>query len=645
MQKKINEKIIITIILILWGTFILFEYINNHLFFLKDFFFLFNIIKPLFFLFFFILISFLLGAFFFKFFYLPFLNFQEKFLFKVGLGIGSLGIFILIIGAFKVLKKESIFAFFIIIILFSFLFLKKEIKNFKINNISLLWFFILIFLFFNFIPCFSPSISWDGATYHLTIPKLYLEEGGIHYIPKNIYSNMPILIELIYTFALILDGNILAKLIHYSFGFFIVLGIFTFCKRFFSKEIGNIASFIFIVNPIIAFEMTVEYIELGLAFFSYFSIYIFFLWREYKDKKLLILLGIFTGFALGCKYSAFFILIFISASIISHLWILKNKKEIMVSLFIFLIFSIVVFSPFLIKNLIFTGNPVYPFFYKIFGGRELDPEIVKNYKEFFYSMGMGRDVIDYLKLPYNITIYGKEGYKNFDGIIEPLWLVFLPLIFFTKFNLNLFYIISYVFLSLFFFALTTQQLRFFVACLPFTSILSSYIIFSIIKKFENKFFKFLFYFFIVIFGFFIQTNFILSNLKNNMPVLLGVETKESFLRRTHQPYGIFEYINKNLAQDTKILFVFENKGFFCKRRYLADSIFEVSWIMKLSRESKDLEELSRNLKKLGITHILINRVAEKFFKRENGADLINNFIREKTKFIYSYNYIELYEFK
>jgi hypothetical protein len=51
-----------------------------------------------------------------------------------------------------------------------------------------------------------PSVSWDADTYHLGVPRLWLDHGGFRQIPFNVYSNWPLSTELLFSMALLVPG-------------------------------------------------------------------------------------------------------------------------------------------------------------------------------------------------------------------------------------------------------------------------------------------------------------------------------------------------------------------------------------------------------------------------------------------------------
>ena len=60
----------------------------------------------------------------------------------------------------------------------------------------------------------SPEVRWDAGTYHLLLPRRYLDAGGFVPVPMNVYSNWPLGTELLFTAAMQLGDHSVAKAVH-----------------------------------------------------------------------------------------------------------------------------------------------------------------------------------------------------------------------------------------------------------------------------------------------------------------------------------------------------------------------------------------------------------------------------------------------
>ena len=70
-------------------------------------------------------------------------------------------------------------------------------------------------------------------------------------------------------------------------------------------------------------------------------------------------------------------------------------------------------------------------------------------------------------------------------------------------------------------------------------------------------------------------------------------------------HPVYRYIDEQLPEDARLMFLNTNHGFYCTRDFIADSFFEASQINALLRKEDEVEGIDRALDELGITHLLI----------------------------------------
>ena len=88
-------------------------------------------------------------------------------------------------------------------------------KTFLINVFLL----VLLAILFGSILILSyvPPVSKDALVHHLTVPKLYLNHGGIYEIPFMGFSYFPMNIHLLYMIPLYFKNDMAPKYIHFGF--------------------------------------------------------------------------------------------------------------------------------------------------------------------------------------------------------------------------------------------------------------------------------------------------------------------------------------------------------------------------------------------------------------------------------------------
>jgi hypothetical protein len=134
-------------------------------------------------------------------------------------------------------------------------------------------------------------------------------------------------------------------------------------------------------------------------------------WAGRKSDGLLALAGLFAGFAVGTKYTAGILLI--CGVVIILLSRRGRLYDYLRSLFWFCAPAFMVFFPWLLKNLMATGNPFYPL---IFPGGEMTPYRIAYYQE---GQAWG-SWLDVFLLPLRATVFGVEGGPGYSASIGPL---------------------------------------------------------------------------------------------------------------------------------------------------------------------------------------------------------------------------------
>jgi len=418
----------------------------------------------------------------------------EVFLFASGLGFGLISLIVLIVGMYFSLNKNTFLILGIIAILISikslYRFLKLVFYSLK-ENISfngyriILLIIILLCLFSNIYTSLLPPTEWDELMYHLLAPKCYIEEGHIIYSPDIIYSYMPSNMEMLYTLAMLFESDISARLIHNWMTILTLLSVFAFSKRFFCRNTAFLSAFIFYTIPNIGYLSPTAYVDLGLTFYVFLSIFAFVIWYKlgtemnsqptnYKNYCWLILSALLLGFAMGTKHTALIVLTLMTIAIFQKTLLQKKSLVfVFISTLILIFTSLIVASLWYYRAFLYTGNPFIPFFTKIFGGGEyITPQDVATLKESLRSYdGVGRSVIHFLLLPVTTIIFRKEFQGN-PGIF--LLIFSLPLIFIKNISgiIKSFLFYSILFLLIWFW--TSQQMRFILPVLILFSIIAGY---------------------------------------------------------------------------------------------------------------------------------------------------------------------------
>lgn len=217
----------------------------------------------------------------------------------------------------------------------------------------------------------TPETRHDPYDYHLTIPNLYLAYHSIVEIPWHVFTYMPKNCEILYGLALGVGNDSLAKVIHFNFGCLCILSIASFIKRIAGHEASMLAALLTVTLPLFGFIATASYIDLARSFWELSALYMLYqVWDESESRTKsvsFILSGFFAGMALGTKYVSSLVF-FPPYLLLAALTFWKWRGVSTIRRFSFWIPALVIpIAPWLMYNLIWTGNPIYPLFPSLFG--------------------------------------------------------------------------------------------------------------------------------------------------------------------------------------------------------------------------------------------------------------------------------------
>ena len=500
----------------------------------------------------------------------------------------------------------------------------------------LLLLLLLVQIFLLFTLNTVPATSRDALIQHLAIPKLYLQHGGIYEIPDLVFSYYPMNLDLLYTGALYIGSDILPKYIHMTFGLATAVLLYIYLKRRLSKKYACLGSLFFLSIPIIVKLSTTVYVDLGLIFFSTASLLLLFRWLENScSTKYLILSGLCCGLALGTKYNGLLVL-FLLTLFVPILFIRSPGQQtkgnaILAtrSACLFFFFALLAASPWLIRNIIWTGNPIFPLYDNIFNPSAVP--IVSTLKESSQPRGIfatryvlyGENIWQLLMLPVRIFFEGMDNDpRYFDGRLNP-FLLLLPFFAFpcrsTQNRLIRLEKTTFLAFSLlyFLFAFNTSVLRvrYLAPIVPFLVLLAMYGLHNIETKlkehiaFNNK--ALTIWLFLICLMLSWNGIYIYQQFQKTEPLsyLSGRLSRDEYLANHLPEYKVIQYINTHLPDSAKILCIFMGwRGYYLDRKHVFDYQTNRQWLLAwLKEDAITIEEIVVRLKNKKISHLLIRR--------------------------------------
>lgn len=245
-----------------------------------------------------------------------------------------------------------------------------------------LWLVVAPFLAMTFlVSVVPPGFLWaeegggyDVLEYHLQLPKEYLEQGAITYTPHNVYGNFPANVEMLYLLAMVVrdnpyDGAATAKILNALLGILFVFAAYV-AGRETSPRVGVVTAVIAAGVGWLTYLSGVAYVENGMLLFTMIALTCAMRAanpsnRPDQRRTCLILSGLMTGAACGCKLTAVLLVavpIGVFVMVMRHPTLASRIR----SGAVFGLTALIGFAPWLVKNTAMTGNPVFPLLSRCF---------------------------------------------------------------------------------------------------------------------------------------------------------------------------------------------------------------------------------------------------------------------------------------
>jgi len=512
-----------------------------------------------------------------------------------------------------------------------------------------------------------PPVSRDALVHHLAVPKLWLEHGSIYEMPGMEFSYYPMTLDLLYLIPLYFGNDIIPKFIHFAFALATSGMIFIYLRNRLNTLYGMLGALFFLSTPIIVKLSTTAYVDLGLVFFATAGLLSALKWREeLPEWNHLALAALCCGMAVSIKYNGLIVLMLLGF-IVAHISLRSASdgrqttiRSILATLLFFVIAGLV-YSPWGIKNFLWTGNPVFPLFDGLFNSSDpfevqsVPPLVLRKliYNETWWETAL---------VPIRIFFQGMDDSpRYFDGKLNPALLV-LPIMAFVKaggggsasrypFEKRSMVIFSVLFILVVFFQ-TNMRTRYVAPAIPCLVILTMFGLrnsFALVGKhlvgnMRRAAFGALLLVTLLIFSGNVQ--YIVEQFRIAAPLqyLTDEISRDRYIEKFRPEYAAIRYANNALPSDAVLLSLFiGRRGYYLERQ----TLFDIDLFHAITKRSESKEALRINLAQHGFTHLLIRY--DLFYKwsqdnlKPSERHLVSEFLKEKSNFLFAKNGHRLYQ--
>jgi hypothetical protein len=480
---------------------------------------------------------------------------------------------------------------------------------------------------FNLPGAMTPPFEYDELEYHLGALAEYIKAGRVVFLPHNFYSNLPQLTEMLYLLGLVSGSDMAAKLLHWSFGVLGAVAVFATGMRVSSRRVALTAAASFYCAPFVQDLSGTARIDLATAFFAILVFAALLSWREPES---LWLAGFASGIAVATKWTAIPVVLLPAV-----LFVFAKTKSVSRSS-LFCLLSIALVLPWLLKNLLLAGNPVYPMFSTWFHNPHWSAEqarlfVQKHFPTFHWHS---------LLLPWQYSVV--------DALATPILLMTAPLVLLLRNVRQSVRHAGWLFFAAYvgWFVLTFRPWRFLLPAIPLATIVGAYSLDSVSGQ---RWLRNTLHLIVgIILGAGLAT-IALSQLVdvesprrfppqlNFVQYVLGSVSRDEFVARIgHGALEPILWMNTHLPADAKVLYIGEARAYYAKHDVVWSTAF-------------DQHPLTTMTNFAGITHVYVNASELERLHKNYGylrkADLVrlDEFLRQHARPIHQSGRSIVYE--
>jgi len=373
-----------------------------------------------------------------------------------------------------------------------------------------------------------------------------------------------------------------------------------------SRAFSGLSVLLFLSVPSVVVILSWAYVDL------FFSLYVFIslaaLLEYFKSGRLswAIFAGVMAGAACATKYTGLQILVlFILIVLLEHM--VSRRPGWPAAALAVTATAIPLLVPYLARNLLITGWPLFPFDagpFPLHAGLNWDPERSRLYLRWLSSFGaeLGRESVwDTLLAPLLVFVRARfDESRYYEGIVGPVFLL-TPLLLPKIINRReVRWLLLFCLTFMAYWTLTTRQVRFLIPILPVLSFLLAYGLASIRSS-------------LAVFAVLLFTAAsAAAGVKKTwelkpLPYWMGRQSRQEYLTQHLDVYSIYQAANQQIKDGEQVYLVdMKNYGYYLDCRWRGDFIFEDYRIGRLLESSSSDRDIFEFFFTNEITHLLLN---------------------------------------
>ena len=232
--------------------------------------------------------------------------------------------------------------------------------------------------------------AYDVLSYHLQVPREWLDLNRMTGLQHNIYSYLPLLNEAGFMQAALMKGSVndalyLTQFYHTSVGVLAAIALWRLASRWTSTTASALAVAVFLAVPWTMITATLAYNEMFMLAFGAVALLVLFD-PTTMTRRGALMVGLLIGWSTMSKLTAG-PMIALPIGLIMLLRLNQsdskgqesNTRHVMMLVAVVALGATLAISPYLIRNAAWTGNPVFPFAANSLGTGHWDQTLIERW--------------------------------------------------------------------------------------------------------------------------------------------------------------------------------------------------------------------------------------------------------------------------
>ena len=267
------------------------------------------------------------------------------------------------------------------------------------------------------------SFGNDAISYHLLGPVAWLRAGKIRPVLDSSLTAFPATVETLFAAVMALSHRQAPGILGVFFAGILLVQTWGLSKRLGADTLtANISAGLAATMPVVMFTADRCFVDVPFAAFGLAAARVGF---DSSNRTHLAMAGVYSGFALGTKYTGLSMLAVTGIFLLILKIIAGGRSSVFFDLCIFAGTAILIGSPWYLRNFIMLGCPIYPpppALARIFPARAFSLSASESLQAYVVDRGkgLGRGPLDFLLLPFRFT-YWTHRFHGAGGIgVAPL---------------------------------------------------------------------------------------------------------------------------------------------------------------------------------------------------------------------------------